>query len=173
VIACLPCGPSDFLRPLVGSIGDDKIASLPEGVGKSDEKHHILMLACNGQRLICLIRLYGGPVSRVRLGVTPLKPVQDLCFSRLRGKRDEGALRHFRFGALVIDNDIFHFRSGFLQKRKQNFPLPLKFCTSLPPIPCPARLGILSPVAPPALPRKENAGADTLRFIHRFSLFSG
>ncbi|HEX3982878.1 MAG TPA: hypothetical protein VHX12_04225, partial [Acidisoma sp.] len=37
-----------------------------------DEHRHILMLASNSQRLVCLIRLYGGPVLRVHLGAAQL-----------------------------------------------------------------------------------------------------
>jgi hypothetical protein len=56
-------------NPFVGYIVEDRdIARLPPLLSKRDEKRHVLMLASNGQRLVGLIRLYGGPVYRVHLG---------------------------------------------------------------------------------------------------------
>ena len=58
-------------HPFVGYIVEEEdIARLPIHLRVRNERQHVLMLTSNGQRLLGLIRLYGGPVLRTHLGET-------------------------------------------------------------------------------------------------------
>jgi hypothetical protein len=64
----------DPQHPFVGYIVEARyIARLPSLLSARNESQHVFLLTSNGQRLICLIRLYGGPVLRVHLGKTDLQ----------------------------------------------------------------------------------------------------
>ena len=64
---------SPWRKPFVGYIVEDNdIGRLSDMLRIRHERRHVLMLASYGQRVVSLIRLYGGPLLRVNLGAAQL-----------------------------------------------------------------------------------------------------